>query len=71
MIELAGVTHRFGGRVALAGLSLRVAPGEIYGLIGPDGAGKTTALRIAAGLIDPAAGAVRLAGRDPFDARSG
>jgi ABC-2 type transport system ATP-binding protein len=64
------VARRFGDRVALTGLSLRVAPGEIYGLIGPDGAGKTSALRIAAGLIDPSSGQVRLAGEDPFDARS-
>ena len=70
-VEIAGITHRYGDRAALTGLSLRVAAGEIYGLIGPDGAGKTTALRIAAGLIQPAAGSVRLAGQDPFDERSG
>ncbi|HEU4728866.1 MAG TPA: ABC transporter ATP-binding protein [Kofleriaceae bacterium] len=69
-IELAGVIHRFGDRAALAGLSIQVAAGEIYGLVGPDGAGKTTALRIAAGLIRPGAGQVRLAGQDPLDARS-
>ena len=70
-IALVDVHHRFGDRVAVAGLSLRVAAGEIYGLIGPDGAGKTTALRIATGLIEPTSGTVRLAGRDPFDERSG
>ena len=71
MIDLDGVARRFGERVALAALSIHVAPGEIYGLIGPDGAGKTTALRIAAGVLEPGAGTVRLAGEDPFDERSG
>jgi len=70
VIELADVTRRFGERRAVAGLSLEVSPGEIYGLIGPDGAGKTTTLRIAAGLIAPDRGTVRIAGADPFDPTS-
>jgi ABC-2 type transport system ATP-binding protein len=66
MIDLVAVQHRFGANLAVAQLTLHVAPGEIYGLIGPDGAGKTTTLRITAGLLDPGSGTVRLGGKDPF-----
>jgi ABC-2 type transport system ATP-binding protein len=58
--------RRFGHRVAVDKLSLEVSSGEIYGLVGPDGAGKTTTLRMLAGLLDPTSGQVRLLGRDPF-----
>lgn len=51
---------------ALEGLSLEVRPGELYGLVGPDGAGKTTAMRIMAGMIAPSAGTARIIGRDPL-----
>jgi ABC-2 type transport system ATP-binding protein len=68
-IEATALRRRFGDRTAVAGLSLHVEAGEIYGLIGPDGAGKTTTLRMLAGLLDPQAGSVRLAGHDPFDSR--
>ncbi|MBI5501693.1 MAG: ABC transporter ATP-binding protein [Deltaproteobacteria bacterium] len=66
-----GLEHSFGAVRALAGLSFRVAAGELYGLIGADGAGKTTALRILAGLMRPGRGTARIAGKDPADARSG
>jgi len=65
-IEATDLRRSFGARVAVSGLSLRVAAGEIYGLVGPDGAGKTTTLRMLAGLLDPSSGSVRLVGRDPF-----
>lgn len=61
----SGLCRRFGAVVALDGLSFSVPAGEIYGLIGPDGAGKTTAIRALAGLIDPDAGAARILGADP------
>jgi len=70
-IEAVDLRRRFDGRVAVDGVTLRVAPGEIYGLIGPDGAGKTTTLRMLAGLLDPTTGHVRLLGLDPFDAGGG
>lgn len=63
--------HAYGPVRALDGLSFAVAPGELYGLVGADGAGKTTALRILAGLVRPQSGTVRVAGRDPADVRSG
>jgi len=65
-IEASDLHRSFKAKVAVDGLYLRVAAGEIYGLVGPDGAGKTTTLRMLAGLVDPSAGRVRLMGKDPF-----
>jgi ABC-2 type transport system ATP-binding protein len=65
-IEASDLRRSFKTRVAVDGLSLKVAAGEIYGLVGPDGAGKTTTLRMLAGLLDPSGGTVRLVGLDPF-----
>ncbi len=65
-IEAVDLRRSFEARVAVDGLSLHVAAGEIYGLVGPDGAGKTTTLRMLAGLLDPTSGRVRLVGQDPF-----
>jgi ABC-2 type transport system ATP-binding protein len=64
-LVFAEVVKRFGGTTALAGLALEVRPGEMFGLIGPDGAGKTTAIRLACGLLRPDAGRVRVLGLDP------
>jgi ABC-2 type transport system ATP-binding protein len=65
-VEAKDLKRSFAKRTAVDGLSLRVDAGEIYGLIGPDGAGKTTTLRMLAGLLDPSSGAVRIVGIDPF-----
>ena len=65
-IEATELRRSFKARLAIDGLTLRVAAGEIYGLVGPDAAGKTTTLRILAGLLDPSAGSARLVGCDPF-----
>lgn len=70
-VQLGDVRHRFGTVESLRGLTLAVQPGELYGLVGPDGAGKTTAMRLAAGVMAPTAGTVRVRGLDPLDAASG
>jgi len=64
VIEVDGVTKRFGDRIALDGVSLAVAPAELFGLIGPDGAGKTTLLRILATLMVPDRGQAFVLGRN-------
>ena len=64
LVEMRGVTHRFGEVVALRGLDLDVRAGEVLGLIGPNGAGKTTTLRVLTGLLSPSAGSVTIDGID-------
>jgi ABC-2 type transport system ATP-binding protein len=59
------VTKKYGDLVAVRDLSCTVQRGEMFGLIGPDGAGKTTAIRLMCGLLKPDAGTVRVFGRDP------
>ncbi len=63
-VELAGVEKRYGTHRALAGLSLRIEPGEFVSLLGPSGCGKTTALRALAGLEAVDAGTIRIDGAD-------
>lgn len=62
-----GLVRRFGATEALRGLSFRVPEGELYGLVGPDAAGKTTAIRALAGLIGLDGGRASVLGRDPSD----
>ena len=64
-LEARRMEKRFGTVEALAGMSFSVRSGELYGLVGPDGAGKTTAIRALAGLIDLDAGDARVLGMDP------
>ncbi len=64
MIRATNLTRRFGSITALDRLNLEVARGEIFCLVGPDGAGKTTTLRLMCGLLDPTEGEVRVAGHD-------
>jgi ABC-2 type transport system ATP-binding protein len=68
-IEARGLVRRFGRVEALRGLTFEVRAGELYGLVGPDGAGKTTAIRVLAGLLDADGGEARVLGEDP--ARAG
>jgi ABC-2 type transport system ATP-binding protein len=64
MIRTQNLTRRFGGVTAVDRLELNVAGGEIFGLVGPDGAGKTTALRLLAGVLEPSDGTAWVDGRD-------
>jgi len=63
MLETRGIVKRFGGVVAVNGLSLSVGRGEIRGLIGPNGSGKTTTVNVLSGLHHPDAGEIHLGGR--------
>ena len=65
MLVLSGVRRNFGPRPAVQDLSLRVDAGEVVGLVGANGAGKTTALRLCVGLLRPHAGTVRVADLGP------
>lgn len=64
-ISVTGVNKSFGAQKALDSLDLTVKSGEIYGLIGPDGAGKTTLIRILCSLLFPDSGTVNVLGLDP------
>jgi ABC-2 type transport system ATP-binding protein len=68
-VSARGVVRRFGDVLALDGLSLEIGRGELFGLVGPDGAGKTTLIRAFAGLIDVDGGEVRVLGEDPATGR--
>jgi ABC-2 type transport system ATP-binding protein len=63
MVRTENLTRRFGRLTAVDNLALEVSRGEIFGLVGPDGAGKTTTLRLLCGLMDPTEGRVYVAGR--------
>ncbi|TXS37870.1 ABC transporter ATP-binding protein [Streptomyces sp. OR43] len=65
MIEVNGLTKRYGGATAVNDLTFTVRPGEVTGFLGPNGAGKTTTLRMLLGLVEPTAGTATLQGR-PF-----
>lgn len=64
MLEIRGITQRFGGITALEDISFQVVKGDITGVIGPNGAGKTTLFNIITGLYSQTAGSVFLAGTD-------
>lgn len=74
LIEARALSKSFGKTRAVQGISLTVAASEAYGLVGPDGAGKTTAIRLLIGALTPDAGSVELCGinlaADPDKARS-
>ena len=64
MIELRGLTHRYGSFIALDQLSLKVPKGDLHGFVGPNGAGKTTTMRILATLLKPTSGQALVDGSD-------
>src|SRR5262249_60969113 len=65
VVQVHGVTRRFGTTVALADVSLMVPRGSVFGLVGANGAGKTTLIRHVLGLLRAQAGSVRVFDRDP------
>lgn len=64
MLEVSGLTKRFGGFAAVSNVSFSLAEGEILGLIGPNGSGKSTTFNVVAGLFAPTSGSVRLRGEE-------
>jgi ABC-2 type transport system ATP-binding protein len=73
VIQLRNLRHQYGDRVALAGVSFDVRPAEIFGLLGPNGSGKTTTFRILSTLMIPTGGSAEILGhdvaRDPAEVR--
>jgi ABC-2 type transport system ATP-binding protein len=70
VVETSGLTKRFGERVAVANVDLRVPRGSAFGYLGPNGAGKTTLIRMLLGLTQATAGTMRLLGRPVPDERA-
>lgn len=68
VVEVDGLTKRYGSRAAVSGLSFSLSRGEIVGFLGPNGAGKTTTLRLLLGLAEPTAGSATVNGRRFRDA---
>lgn len=64
VLEVQGVTKRFGGLIALDNVSLKVRGGSIQGIIGPNGSGKTTLFNVLSGILQPEAGRVTFKGQD-------
>jgi ABC-2 type transport system ATP-binding protein len=71
MIRLERVTKNFGALGAVSGISLAVQEGEIFGLVGPDGAGKTTTIRMITGILSPTAGTITVLGQRIIEAVKG
>jgi ABC-2 type transport system ATP-binding protein len=65
VIDVTGLTKRYGGHTAVDGVSFSVEEGEIFGILGPNGAGKTTTVESIAGLRTPDAGTISVLGMDP------
>ena len=70
VLTLRGLWRSYGSVEAVRGIDLTVQSGELYGLVGPDGAGKSTTIACLAGLLAPSRGEVRVLGEDPAARRS-
>jgi ABC-2 type transport system ATP-binding protein len=74
MIQIQGLTKKYGTFTAVDGIDLTVPAGELFGFLGPNGAGKTTTLRMIAGILRPTSGSVHIAGvdlaRSPMQAKA-
>ncbi len=66
VVDIRGLTKRYGARAALRGLDLQVPEGALFGFLGPNGSGKTTTMRVLMGLLRRDAGDVRVFGADPW-----
>lgn len=66
VIEVNGLSKRYGAVLAVAGINLTVKAGEVIGLLGPNGAGKTTTILMLLGLTESSGGTVRILGKDPL-----
>jgi len=64
MVEIKGISKRFGKTTALDDINLDIEEGQFFALVGPSGSGKTTLLHILGGFIEPSAGQVHIAGRE-------
>jgi branched-chain amino acid transport system ATP-binding protein len=64
LLEVSGLTKRFGGLVAVKNLSFSIRGGEVLGIIGPNGSGKSTAMRTVMGVETPTSGSIKLAGQE-------
>jgi len=69
VVDATGLTKRYGNLVAVNNIDLKIAQGELFGLIGPDGAGKTSIFHMLGGILDPDGGAISVLGMPPRDAR--
>lgn len=67
MIRLEGVSKKFGSLLAVDHISLEVHPGEIFGLVGPDGAGKTTTMRLITGIMEKSSGEILVLGQKTLE----
>src|SRR5262249_16645863 len=69
LVEIRGLTKRYGDFEAVAGIELQVARGELFALLGPNGAGKTTTIRMLMGILQPTSGTALIDGLDCFKDR--
>ena len=71
MVELRGIVQKFGNHEVLKNISLTIEKGEIFGLLGPSGAGKTTLIKIVTGQLKPTSGSALTDGKNAVSLRGG